>query len=96
MVLFLLCEGKHSTSQNRVVHGRLSYLPVITYKHVNVSMFADYRIGDNNGLRLKYGFDWTIADDWTWEGWTYADGTTLSIPTKQNTHFVGLSYYHRF
>jgi MtrB/PioB family decaheme-associated outer membrane protein len=75
---------------------KLSYLPVITYKHVNVSMFADYRIGDNNGLRLIYGFDWTIADDWTWEGWTYADGTTLSIPTKQNTHFVGLSYYHRF
>ncbi len=52
------------------------------YRQVNFSAFANYALGKNNGLRLKYGYDWTVAEDWTWEGWTYADGTTVTIPSK--------------
>lgn len=74
----------------------LSNLPDISYMHLALSLFSDYSISENNGLRFKYGYDWTKANDWTWESWTYADGTTVYIPPKQDTHYIGFAYYHRF
>ncbi len=74
----------------------LSDLPDITYKNLTITLSADYSISEFSSLRFKYGYDWTIANDWTWEGWTYADGTTVTIPSKQDTHFIGITYEHRF
>ncbi len=74
----------------------LSDLPDIDYNHVRVSLFTDYTINENSRLQITYSYDWNHADDWTWNGFTYADGTTVSIPTTQDTHIIGLTYSHRF
>ena len=74
----------------------LSDLPDITYKHLTINLSADYAIREFSRLRIKYGYDWTKVNDWTWDGWTYADGTTVTIPSKQDTHFIGITYEHRW
>ncbi len=74
----------------------LSDLPDIDYHHLRISLFADYSINENSRLRFKYGYDWYRAEDWTWEGFTYANGTTVDIPTTQDTHTIGIAYNHRF
>jgi len=36
------------------------------------------------------------ARDWTWKGMVYANGAEVKIPDNEQTHFIGLSYYHRW
>ncbi len=74
----------------------LSDLPDIDYHHLSISLFTDYSFHENSRLRFRSGYDWDKADDWTWDGFTYADGTTVSIPTAQDSHSIGLAFNHRF
>ncbi len=71
-------------------------LPDIEYRQWLLTLTGDYAIQENNGLKLKYGFAHISARDWTWKGMLYSDGTTVKIPDSEQTHFVGLSYYHRW
>lgn len=68
-------------------------LPDIRYRQTDLTVFLDYRILANSGVRLDYGFARITTNDWTWTNWTYNDGTTVQIPAQENTHFVGVSYY---
>ncbi len=71
-------------------------LPDIVYRQWLLTLTGDYAIKENYGLKLKYGFMHTAADDWTWKGMVYADGTSVRIPDREQTHFVGLSAYLRW
>jgi hypothetical protein len=35
-------------------------------------------------------------NDWTWQNFTYSDGTTVTIPERQNVVFIGASYHYRW
>ena len=93
-------------SEDTSVHGIMSLggttagigpsLPDIEYRQWLFTATGDYAIQENNGIKLKYGFSHTTARDWTWKGMIYADGTEVKIPDNEQTHFIGLSYYHRW
>jgi MtrB/PioB family decaheme-associated outer membrane protein len=71
-------------------------LPDITYRQWLLTLTGDYALKENYGLKLKYGFQHVAADDWTWKGMIYADGSSVRIPDREQTHFVGLSAYFRW
>jgi hypothetical protein len=71
-------------------------LPDIVYRQWLLTLTGDYALKDNYGIKLKYGFVHVTARDWTWDGFIYADGTTVQIPDREQTHFAGLSFYYRW
>jgi MtrB/PioB family decaheme-associated outer membrane protein len=71
-------------------------LPDIVYRQWLLTLTGDYALKDNYGVKLKYGFAHTTARDWSWQNFTYADGTTVRIPDSEQTHFAGVSLYYRW
>ena len=71
-------------------------LPDIRYQQASVGLFLDYKLSTNGRVRLNYGYSRISAQDWTWQTWTYADGTTVGIPEREDTHFIGIAYSHRW
>lgn len=47
-------------------------------------------------IRATYSYDRFSTDDWTWNRWTYSDGTTVLANPTQEVHFVGLTVNYRF
>jgi MtrB/PioB family decaheme-associated outer membrane protein len=74
----------------------LPTLPDIRYRQANLGLFFDYKVAPKGRIRLNYGYSRIAADDWTWQGFVYADGTSVVIPEREETHFVGLAYSHRW
>jgi hypothetical protein len=71
-------------------------LPGYFYRQLSFKLFADYAIERNSGLRATFIYDRRKTNDWTWAGYTYSDGTTVSQPNLQDTSFIGASYYYRW
>jgi hypothetical protein len=42
-------------------------------------------------VRLDYILDRWKIDDWTWQNFTYSDGTRVFEDPSQTVHFIGLS-----
>lgn len=70
--------------------------PDYQYKFTELRLFGSFPIDDRASVRVDYFFrDWK-TDDWTWQGWTYSDGTTLAEKPEQKTHMLALSYRYRW
>ena len=68
-------------------------LPGIEYREINFKFTTDYALWQNAGLRFFYNFIYLTANDWTWQTWTYADGSYLEIPSAETTNIFGVMYY---
>ena len=86
-------HGIASSVDGRAANGSL---PDIEYRQWLFTATGEYALQENNGIKLKYGFAHITARDWTWKAMKYADGTVVKIPDNERTHFIGLSYYHRW
>jgi len=87
------------TDQNHletIQGGTVNSLPDVHNKLTRLNLFARYALQKNSGVRLDYIYDRFKTDDWTWESWTYADGTHLAENPTQKVNFLGVSYYYRF
>jgi MtrB/PioB family decaheme-associated outer membrane protein len=71
-------------------------LPDINTKVTTLRLYTDYALARNSGVRAQWIHDRFKTDDWTWERWTYSDGTRITQPPSQKVDFVGVSYYYRF
>ena len=71
-------------------------LPDINTKVTTLRLFTDYALARNSGVRAQWVHDRFKTDDWTWENWTYSDGTRITQPPSQKVDFLGVSYYYRF
>ena len=92
-------QWSEDTSEHRIktlIGAATTSLPDIVYRQWMFGLTGDYAIQENKGIKLKYGFSHVSADDWTWKGMVYADGTTVRIPDREQTHFVGASIYFRW
>lgn len=69
-------------------------VPNITFQLNRLRLFTNYAIQRNVGLRLDYILDYFKTNEWTWNRWTYTDGTRLTQDTKQLVNFLGLSVYY--
>jgi hypothetical protein len=68
-------------------------LPDITSRHSQVQTYVRYALRESMGLRLDYAYDRYKTDDWTWNGWVYADGSTVLLTPSEAGSFIGLSMY---
>ena len=57
---------------------------------------AKYAMQKNIGVRLQYIHDRFSTNDWTWDQWTYSDGTRVLANSQQAVNFLGVSYYYKF
>jgi hypothetical protein len=71
-------------------------LPDIRYRQTSVDTFIEYARTRASRFRLAYSYTRFLIDDWTWDNWTYADGSTVRIPGREDSHFVGLTWWVRF
>lgn len=71
-------------------------LPGFFYRQASLKMFGDYALQRNSGVRVDVIVDRRKNNDWTWQPWTYTDGTTVTNVPSENTTFVGVSYYYRW
>ncbi|WP_317535113.1 MtrB/PioB family decaheme-associated outer membrane protein [Nitrosomonas sp. Is37] len=69
-------------------------VPNINFKQGRWNLFARYALQKNLGLRLDYILDYFKTNEWTWNRWTYTDGTQLTQDTNQLVNFLGLSAYY--
>lgn len=71
-------------------------LPKLFYRHWGLTAYLEKPLSEHASLRLDYAYDRLTTDDWTWEEWEYADGTTITQERRDDVHFVGLTYQYRF
>jgi MtrB/PioB family decaheme-associated outer membrane protein len=74
----------------------LPVLPDVHTKVATLKLSGKYALQRNSGLRLQYVYDRFTTDDWTWNSWTYSDGTRVLEEPTQDVHFIGVSYYYQF
>lgn len=69
-------------------------VPNVNFQLSRLRLFTDYAVQRNFGLRLDYILDYFKTNEWTWDRWTYTDGTRLTQDTNQLVNFLGLSAYY--
>lgn len=70
-------------------------LPDIHTRISRATLFAQYQLTDELDLRMDLAHERFKTDDWTWNGWVYADGTTVALDPSEGGHFIGFSAYYR-
>jgi MtrB/PioB family decaheme-associated outer membrane protein len=88
-----ITDKYHQTS---LVGGPVDSIPNITTKLTRVNVYGKYALEKNAGVRLDYIYDRYSSDDWTWQTWTYADGTQLVQNPIQKVNFFLVSYYYKW
>ncbi len=71
-------------------------LPEYFYRQTTLKLNADYALDNRSGVRGQIIIDHRSTNDWSWAGFNYTDGTTVSQPDPQNTSFIGATYYYKF
>lgn len=71
-------------------------LPNLYYKLTSLKLFAKYAVQRNSGVQLDFIHDRRSTDDWTWNNWTYPDGTRVIQNPREKVNFIGVRYYYRF
>jgi MtrB/PioB family decaheme-associated outer membrane protein len=70
--------------------------PDVTYNRSVTKLTAKYALQKNTGVRLQYIHDRFSTNDWTWDQWTYSDGTSVMPNSQQRVDFLAVSYYLNF
>lgn len=94
-------ELSHSdiTDENRqqaLAGAAIDVIPDIATKLTKLKLFAGYALKKDVTLRATYIYDRFSTDDWTWNRWTYSDGTTVLAEPTQEVHFIGLAINYKF
>ena len=78
----------------------LTDLPTVWYRQASFNVFAEYALWDNGSVKLDYGFAYNDTNDWAYSAVSnyYSDDqtTTITTPTSEQVHYIGLSYTHRW
>ena len=77
-------------------NGVTSTLPDITSKQTTLNLFGTYAYSKDTTLRLDYVHDRRKTNDWTWNAYTYNDGTWIYQQPVDNVQFIGISLRYNF
>lgn len=92
-------------SHDKMKHGQSSItagstvpsdLPNTYYKLATSRLYGTYALEKNSSLRLDLVHLRQKTDDWTWQNFTYSDGTRVVRKPSESTVFIGASYTYRF
>jgi len=70
--------------------------PDVSYNRSVLKLSAKYALLKNSGVRFQYIHDHFSTNDWTWDTWTYSDGTRILSNSQQKVDYFGASYYLSF
>lgn len=87
------------TDENRqqaLAGAAIDVIPDIATKLTKLKLFAGYALKKDVTIRATYIYDRFSTDDWTWNRWTYSDGTTVLASPTQEVHFFGVTVNYRF
>lgn len=70
-------------------------LPDIRTQRNTLRLYGTYEVDPRLTVRLDLASERLFTDDWTWTGWTYADGTTVQLQPRERAEFVGISLVYR-
>jgi MtrB/PioB family decaheme-associated outer membrane protein len=76
--------------------GVVNSLPDFFYRQLSLKLFADYALDRQSGIRFNIVMDHRDNNDWTWQNWTYTDGTTVTNMPSEKSAFIGISYHYRW
>ena len=71
-------------------------LPDTNYRYWRYSLYGEYVLDSNSGIRADYVYHQYKNDEWAWNDWVYQDGTTVDLANDEDVHFIGVSFYHRW
>ena len=71
-------------------------VPDTKYNRSTVKLSAKYAVQKGAGMRFQYIHDRFSTNDWTWDNWTYTDGTRVLANSQQTVNFLGVSGYYNF
>ena len=78
-------------NQKVTLEPQVNIVPNLSTQYSSLRLFARYDIRKNLGVRLDYILDHFKTNEWTWTGWRYTDGTTLTQNNNQMVNFAFLS-----
>lgn len=87
------------TEENRqqaLAGAATEVIPDIATKLTRAKLYANYMVKKNVTLRGTYIYDRYNSNDWTWNRWTYSDGTTVNAAPIQEAHFFVLAVNYKF
>jgi MtrB/PioB family decaheme-associated outer membrane protein len=70
--------------------------PDVSYERTVLKLTGKYAMQKNTGLRFQYIRDRFSTNDWTWDQWTYSDGTRVMPNSQQTVNFLGVTAYYDF
>lgn len=71
-------------------------LPDIIYRQTVLKMYGKYALEKNSSLRLDLMVQQAAVSDWTWQGFTYSDGSTVRQNATQNVGYIGVTYTYQW
>ena len=71
-------------------------VPDVSYDRMVTKLTARYALQKNTGMRVQYVRDRFSTNDWTWDNWTYTDGSRVLANSQQTVNFLGVSGYYNF
>jgi MtrB/PioB family decaheme-associated outer membrane protein len=85
-------EYTYDTGRYRQYGASTSPMPALYYKQTTLRVFAERALGAHSAVGVDAAYDRRQTNDWTWVGWTYDDGTTLSQSPNDDVVWVGARY----
>jgi hypothetical protein len=70
--------------------------PDVKYDRAVLKLSAKYEVQKNSGVRFQYTRDRFSTNDWTWDQWTYTDGSRVLANSQQTVNFLGATAYFNF
>jgi MtrB/PioB family decaheme-associated outer membrane protein len=70
-------------------------MPTVVSRRESLRLFASYALRKDWQLRLEAGSERWRSNDWTFDGWAYADGSTANVRPRERSNFMGLSLQWR-
>ncbi|MCP5368709.1 MAG: MtrB/PioB family decaheme-associated outer membrane protein [Hyphomicrobiales bacterium] len=85
-----------SESEMSGTHPAITDLPDVTYRQLDLKLFADYALTPGSSLRFNYKYTRITTSDFTYDINVFADGTVVSVVPFEDAHFLGLTYTARW
>jgi MtrB/PioB family decaheme-associated outer membrane protein len=75
-------------------------LPNVMYRQITLNVFSKYALDQKSDLRFDLVRQRVSFNEWQWSNngvpFTYADNTTVQMPSEQRVTYLGVTYIYRF
>jgi MtrB/PioB family decaheme-associated outer membrane protein len=93
-------HDKNKTKQSTLTAGSSltanQNVPSTYYKLGTTRLYGTYALEKSSTLRFDLIHARQKTDDWTWQNFTYSDGTRIVRKADESTVFFGASYIYKF